>query len=220
MLTLCGFAFSNYYNKVKIVLLEKGIEFQEELVTAPVKDAAHLAESPMGKVPFLRTPHGTLSESQVIVDYLEAAYPATPLVPADAFAAAKVRELCTYLDMHIELAARDLYGMAFFGAPALSDGVQTRIRKQLDKSLPAFKSLAKFSPFVAGDALTLADCSAFSALPAAAMATKAVFGTDLIEAHGIDHKGYIKLLGERASVQRVNADRKAFQAAMAAKKPA
>ena len=46
-----------------------------------------------GKVPFLRTEQGALCESQVIVDYLEAAYPAVPLLPADPFAAAKVREL-------------------------------------------------------------------------------------------------------------------------------
>ena len=31
MLTLCGFAASNYYNKVKIALLEKGVDFTEQL---------------------------------------------------------------------------------------------------------------------------------------------------------------------------------------------
>ena len=31
MLTLCGFSASNYYNKVKLALLEKGVPFTEEL---------------------------------------------------------------------------------------------------------------------------------------------------------------------------------------------
>ena len=31
MITLCGFAASNYYNKVKLALLEKGVAFEEEL---------------------------------------------------------------------------------------------------------------------------------------------------------------------------------------------
>ena len=31
MLKLCGFAASNYYNKVKFALLEKGVAFEEEL---------------------------------------------------------------------------------------------------------------------------------------------------------------------------------------------
>ncbi|MFX7832924.1 glutathione S-transferase N-terminal domain-containing protein, partial [Acinetobacter baumannii] len=30
MITLCGFPMSNYYNKVKLALLEKGIPFTEE----------------------------------------------------------------------------------------------------------------------------------------------------------------------------------------------
>jgi glutathione S-transferase len=31
MLKLCGFAASNYYNKVKLALLEKGVPFEEKL---------------------------------------------------------------------------------------------------------------------------------------------------------------------------------------------
>ena len=39
MIQLCGFAISNYYNKVKLALLEKGIPFQEESVmTGAVKE--------------------------------------------------------------------------------------------------------------------------------------------------------------------------------------
>ena len=93
MLTLCGFSVSNYYNKVKLAMLEKGIPFNEELVMTGSSDESVLSSTPLAKVPFLRTEQGSLCESQVMVDYLEAAYPAHPLVPTDAFAAAKVREL-------------------------------------------------------------------------------------------------------------------------------
>ena len=37
MLKLCGFAASNYYNKVKLALLEKGIPFEEELASSSSK---------------------------------------------------------------------------------------------------------------------------------------------------------------------------------------
>ena len=70
MLKLCGFAASNYYNKVKLVLLEKRIPFEEELVWAS-QDEAFLVRSPMGKVPFMETPDGVLAESMVILEYLE-----------------------------------------------------------------------------------------------------------------------------------------------------
>jgi glutathione S-transferase len=207
MITLCGFSISNYYNKVKLALLEKGVPFQEERVMTGSKDEAVLAASPLGKVPFIRTPQGALCESQVIVDWIEAAYPNPPLVPADPFAAAKVRELATFIDLHLELVARELYAQAFFGG-TVSEGTQARVRKQLERHIPAFKRLASFSPYVAGDSFTLADCSAWVSLPLVGMATKTVYGEDLLAAQGVDWKAYVKLVGERPSAQRVAADRK------------
>ncbi|MEY3272826.1 MAG: hypothetical protein RLZZ341_1727, partial [Pseudomonadota bacterium] len=59
MITLCGMTLSNYYNKVKLVLLEKGVPFTEQLVGTRSKDDAVLAASPLGKIPFVRLPDGT-----------------------------------------------------------------------------------------------------------------------------------------------------------------
>ena len=75
-ITLCGFTLSNYYNKVKMVLLEKGLPFTEVRIGKADRDEAMLAASPLGKVPFIRTEHGTLCESGAIVEYLEALAPA------------------------------------------------------------------------------------------------------------------------------------------------
>jgi glutathione S-transferase len=215
MITLCGFSVSNYYNKVKLALIEKGIAFDEELVMTGSRDETVLAHTPLGKVPFIRTAQGPLCESQVIVDYLEAAYPATPLVPADPFAAAKVRELCTFIDLHLELVARELYAQAFFGGQ-VSEAVQAHARKHLTKNIAAFKRLAKFGPYVAGDSFTAADCSAWVSLPLIALATKKVLGEDLLAAAGVDWKAYAALIGQRPAAQRVEADRKADTARMAA----
>ena len=208
MITLCGFPISNYYNKVKLALLEKGVPFEEERVMTGSQEEAVLSASPLGKIPYIRTPQGALCESQVIVDWIEAAYPQPALVPAEPFAAAKVRELATFIDLHLELVARELYAQAFFGG-TVSEGTQARVRKQLDRHIPAFKRLAKFSPYMAGDNFTIADCSAWVSLPLVGMATKSVLGEDLLLAHGVDWKGYVKLLGDRPSIQRVAADRKA-----------
>jgi len=48
------------------------------------------------------------------------------------------------------------------------------------------------------------------------MATKIIYGDDMLVASGIDWKGYSKLVGERPSAQRVTADRKADQDRLAA----
>ena len=208
MITLCGFAVSNYFNIVKQVLLEKEIAFTEEHVTTGSKDAAVLADSPLAKIPFIRTPQGGLCESAVILDYIEAQYPAHPLMPSDAFAAAKLRELITFINLHLELVARELYGQAFFGS-TVSEATQASVRKRLEKNIAAFKRMVKFSPYIGGDTFTLADCVAFSNLPLVGMATRAIYGEDLLVAGGMDYKAYTKMLGERASSQKVNADRKA-----------
>ena len=211
MITLCGITLSNYYNKVKLALLEKGIPFTEERVATGSKDEAVLAATPLGKVPFIRVDGQTLCESQVINDYLEAVYPQPPLVPADPLAAAKVRELCTFVDLHLELVARELYGQAFFGGTA-SDSNKERVRKQLTKNIAGFKRLAKFGPYLAGDRFTLADCAGWVSLPLVALATKSVLGEDLLAAAGIDWKSYAKLVGQRPAAQKVSADQKADMA--------
>ena len=219
MITLCGLCLSNYYNKVKMVLLEKGIPFEEQFVSTGSKDEAVLSCSPLGKVPFIRTEHGALCESQAIVDYLEALQPEPRLLPADPWAAAKVRELTTFIDLHLELVARELYGKAFFGGE-ISESNAERVRKQLVKNIAAFKRLARFSPYVAGERFTQADCSAWVSLPLVGMASRIVLGEDLLAAAGVDWKGYAKLVGERPSAQRITADRKAEQERLAAAKKA
>lgn len=212
MIKLHGFPVSNYYNKVKLALLEKGLPFEEVTVMTKSSDPAVLAASPLGKIPFITTDRGSLCESQAILDYIEAVHPEPPLVPADPFAAAKVRELVTFLDWHLEMAARQLYPTAFFGAPPLSESNAARIRREVEQKIAGFRKLAKFSPYVAGDTFTMADCCAFANLPLVAMASKAVYGEDLLAAAGVDYKPYLKLVGERPAAQKVVADRKASQA--------
>ncbi len=202
MLTLCGFSASNYYNKVKLALLEKNLGFQEEQVWVGQCD---LAATPLGKVPYLKTEHGTLCESQVILDYIEAAHPQPALVPADPFGAAKVRELITFLELHLELVARNLYGEAFFGGK-VSDGTKEKVGQQLEKNIAAFAKLAKFAPYVGGDRFTLADCAAIVHLPLVSGATKVIYGRDYLA--DLPVRDYLKKMGERPHVQTVNADRK------------
>ena len=203
MLTLCGFAASNYYNKVKFALLEKGVPFQEELSWVGQTDPAC---TPLGKVPYLKTEHGPLCESAVIMEYIEDRYPQNPLRPEDPFAAAKVRELVTFLELHLELVARNLYPEAFFGGK-VSDAAKEKTLAQLDKNARAFGQLAKFSPFVAGDTLTLADCAAVVHLPLVSGASKIIYGRDVLA--DLPVRDYLKRMGERPTLAKVNADRKA-----------
>ena len=211
MIKLCGFRISNYHNKVRIALLEKGIAFEEDSTVVPSQKEEYLALSPMGKVPYLEVDGTRLCESEVILEYLEEAYPQKPLLPKDPLARAKVRELATVIELHMELVARRLYPGVFFGG-TLSDGTRQSVEKDLAKGVRAFKALAKFDPFIAGKELTLADCAAAVHLPLVSLSTKLAFGRDVLE--GIAQvKPYLKMLGERPAFATVNADRKVAQEA-------
>lgn len=202
MPTLCGFAASNYHNKVKLALLEKGVAFDEELVWVGDVDTD---ASPLGKVPYLKTEQGTLCESTVILEYLEARYPEHPLLPADPFAAAKARELLRFIELHLELVARNLYPEAFFGGK-VSDAAKEKTGQQLQKNVAAFAKLAKFAPFIGGADFTLADVGAAVHLPLVSSASKIIYGQDCLAELPV--RDYLKRLGERPKVQRINADRK------------
>ena len=129
-------------------------------------------------------------------------------MPADPWAAAKVREIAVFVDLHLELVARELYPAAFDGG-SLSDEARTRVKDRLVRHIAAFKTLAKFSPYVAGDTFTLADCSAWPSLPLVGLSTKIVYGEDLLLAAGVDWKTYAKVVEQRPSAAQVAADRKA-----------
>jgi glutathione S-transferase len=205
MLTLCGFAASNYYNKVRLALMEKGVPFNERLVWTD-RSAALMEQSPLGKIPYFEIDDAVLCESQVMLDYVEAAYPAHPLLPSDPLAAAKIRELIQFIELHLELVARELYKEAFFGGK-VSDDVQNNVRKLLTRNAAALGKLVKFSPYLAGATFTMADCAGAVHLPIVSMASKAIYGEDVLAAYPV--RDYLKLLGERVTVQKINEDRKA-----------
>jgi glutathione S-transferase len=218
MLKLCGFHLSNYHNKVRIALLEKSLPFEEDATCSPSQKEDWLARSPLGKVPILELDGGRrIAESEVICEYLEEAYPQKPLLPKDPYERAKVRELVTFVELHLELVARRLYPSLFFGAAPASEDTKKSVEKGLVKGVRGLKALGRFSPYLAGSELTLADCAAFVSLPLVTLVSKNAFGRDLLEEIP-QVKPYLKMLGERPAFARVNDDRKKAQAGAAARR--
>src|SRR5207302_9878083 len=201
----------NYFNKVRIAMLEKGVPFELDPTCKPSQNEDFLARTPMGKVPFVEIDGAQLSESQVICEWLEDAYPQKPLYPRDALERARVRALIAIMELHVELVARRLYGQVFFGQPA-DAAVKQAVEKELLKGIRALRDRAKFDPYIAGGELTLADCAAYVHLPLVSRATKLAYGHDMLESMP-QIKPYLKMLGERAAFRQVSDDPKAAQAA-------
>ena len=211
MIRLCGFRISNYHNKVRIALLEKGIAFEEDDNVKPSQNGEYLAKSPMGKVPYLEVNGTLLRESAVILEYLEDAFPQKPLLPKDPLERARVRELVTFIELHMELVVRPMYGSLGGGKP-VSDERRQRVEKDIAKGVHALKAVAKFDPFIAGKDLTVADCAAFVHLPLVTLVTKTAFGRDFLEDLP-QVKPYLKMLGERPAFAKVHEERRAAVAA-------
>ncbi|UQI31008.1 glutathione S-transferase [Pseudomonas bijieensis] len=219
MLKLYGFSVSNYYNMVKLALLEKGVPFAEVQFYGSQTPEA-LAISPRGKVPVLKTEQGFINETSVILEYIEQTQPGKALLPADPFERAQVLALCREIELYIELPGRACYGEAFFGM-SVADAIKEKSRAELLLGFASLGRHGKFSPYVAGDSLSIADLYFFYSLSLALQVGKKLFDIDLL-ADMPAAKALMERLERNPNVQRIAADREAampdFLAKIAAKK--
>lgn len=179
MLKLHGFAVSNYYNMVKLALLEKGLPFEEVLFFGGQVPSS-LKISPRGKVPVLETEHGFLSETDLILDYIEQTQPGKALLPSEPFARAKVWELVKEMELYIELPARAFYPQTFFGAE-VPEAIREKAWAELQNGIATLKRNGVFTPYVAGESLTVADIFFCFSVDLARAVGKKAHGVDLLE---------------------------------------
>ena len=219
MLKLYGFSVSNYYNMVKLALLEKGLPF-EEVTFYPAQTAESLAISPRGKVPVLGVEAGFINETAIILEYLEQTQKGTPLLPSDPFERAQVLAIAKEIELYIELPGRACYGEAFFGM-TLPDAIKEKTKSELLLGFAALGRHGKFAPYVAGDSLSIADLYFLYSVPLACAVGQKLFGIDLL-AEMPEAKALLERLEQNPHVQRIAADKEAampaFLAMIASKK--
>ncbi|MBF6037015.1 glutathione S-transferase family protein [Pseudomonas sp. P155] len=219
MFKLYGFSVSNYYNMVKLALLEKGLPF-EEVTFYPTQTPESLAISPRGKVPVLGVDAGFINETAIILEYLEQTQKGTPLLPSDPFERAQVLAIAKEIELYIELPGRACYGEAFFGM-TLPDAIKEKTKTELQLGFAALGRHGKFAPYVAGDSLSIADLYFLYSVPLACAVGQKLFGIDFL-AQMPEAKTLLERLEQNPHVQRIAADKEAampaFLAMIAAKK--
>ncbi len=203
---------SNYFSMLKNGLIERGIEF-EEVLANPSQKPEMLANSPLGKVPYIETEEGFLSETAVIIDYLEEKYKGASLYPADEFQRAKVRELMRIVEHYIETPAHSMLGL-FFGRDVPQE-VRDHFEPLINRGIAAFQALAKPSPYLMGEELTHADIFAYWSLSLAQSIMKMAYKRDLAAEIPWLADWQKTMLG-RESTSSLAAATKAAQQAMAA----
>ena len=206
MLALHGRTRSNYYNAVKAVLIEKGLEFEEIKEPVPPR-AEFLTMSPMAKIPCLVTEHGSLTETTSIIDYLEDVYPQTPMRPSDPFERAKFNEVNRSLELYIELVARRGYGV--LRGEETSDHEKADVVVGLTQAIEAIPKLTSFNPWVFGDTFSYADIYGYFMLVYARHSARIHADIDLLDALGA--QAWFEKIEQRESMQRVLADAAAYE---------
>ncbi|HSK29109.1 MAG TPA: glutathione S-transferase family protein [Candidatus Limnocylindria bacterium] len=101
MIKLYTFPLSTNSRKVRIALLEKGLEFERinvDLAKREQKNPEYLKIHPFGQVPALDDEGFVLYDSTIINEYLEDEYPYPPLMPSDSEGRARARLLEDYRD--------------------------------------------------------------------------------------------------------------------------
>ena len=201
MIKIYGTTLSNYYSTAKAALVEKGLAF-EEVSIMPSQEPEVLAKSPMGKVPYIEVDGTTLTETNVIFDYLEDIQPQPALYPSDPWARAKAKEIIRFVELYLDAPARRHVPTVYFGA-AVDQAAYDAARPLLETGLRALKQLVRFEPYIAGDTFTFADLTAYFELRFTNLHTTQIYDWDITnDVPGLGE--YLQMVGERPSVNAVD----------------
>lgn len=138
---LIGSYTSPFVRKISVILLEKGITF-EFVNEQPYSEDSGVAQyNPLGKVPALVTGEGECwFNSPIIADYIELLDISPAMLPQDAMAALKIRQLEALADGIMDAALVSVREQAR-PAQQQSETELLRQREKINRGLDAFEAL-------------------------------------------------------------------------------
>lgn len=157
---------SPFCRKVRIVLLEKKIDFDMKVENTWERSESFLALNPAGEVPVLVEPDGTvLSGSNVISEFIEEIHPDPPLLGSQALERAEVRRLVSWFDRKFDREVTDpLVGekvmKRFLGLGEPNSKAVRAGLANIHQHLEYITYLMERRKWLAGDHLSLADLAA------------------------------------------------------------
>lgn len=138
-----------YSHRVRIVLAEKGINFEtvEVDLAHPPEDLMEL--NPYGSVPTLVDRELVLYDAQVVMEYLDERFPHPPLMPVDPVSRAQSR-------MTLHRIQQDWDTLV---AKISKGRDKEKVAKELCDSLTVIAPIFEHKPFFMSDELSLLDCA-------------------------------------------------------------
>ena len=151
VMTLLSSNVDPYSHAVRIVMAEKGINHEIQVVDLNNKPAELLEFNPYNQVPTLVDRDLVLYESRLIMEYLDERFPHPPLMPVDPVSRARNR-------LFMLRVYRDWYDLL----DIIGQGSRTkapRARAQLTESLTVTAPIFAQKPFFMSDEFSLVDCA-------------------------------------------------------------
>jgi glutathione S-transferase len=170
-----------YCARVRIVLAEKGVEYEPVYVDLGDRPAWIYDKNPLGRVPVLEEDGFVLPESVVIMEYLEERYPEPPLWPADPAGRAVGRLLVERFDR---------LSSPYYALRRGDEGARSR----LDERLVELDALLEEGPFLTGREFGLADAAYLPWI----LRARANLGVDLVDNPQLE--AWVDRVAERPSV--------------------
>lgn len=148
---------SPYSRKIRVMLLEKNIPHEIEMVDLFGPNDL-MQTNPIGKVPALRLDDGrVLINSPLIADYLDGRYPQPRFIPADPEWRLEVRRWEALADGTMDAAIASFYEVRFHDEQERSRDWLDRQRGKLDAGFAALEEMLGGRRWCVGDAMSLAD---------------------------------------------------------------
>ncbi len=168
---LYGFPVAPNPTKVRLYLAEKGLTEKIEMVRVNLIDRENhrpdfLALNPRGKLPVLELDDGSpLTESLAIIEYLEERFPDPPMIGETPEQRARVRSVERVADLCVLVPlARTVHASRSpLGLPP-NPAVAADAREAFEQGLALFDAEFAGHEFVAGDRVSVADCTLWAAL--------------------------------------------------------
>lgn len=153
---------SPFARAVMATLAEKGLSYRvRPLSPGGLKSEPHISRHPFGRMPAVEHGNFKLYETQAIIRYIDRLVPTPPLTPADPRAEARMNQLMGINDWYFFPDVGRTMVFPRSVAPRLGFPVDD---SRIEGALPAAKAcvaeIARLQgdlPFLAGDALSLAD---------------------------------------------------------------
>jgi glutathione S-transferase len=154
---LYGADLSPFVQRVKMQLAAKGLDYEYGLPPGGFKSEEFLAINPIGKVPALVTDCGmALPESEVIVEYIEDAYPKPVLRPRKPDERAQVRLVSRINDLYLVPAMGKCFGLM---APTRDPAAVAVALEDVNKALTHLERVMSGKKHAVGNKFTVADCA-------------------------------------------------------------